>query len=139
MAEPSTNVSLQPPVAKPSLPLPPATSIFRGPNGIRAGWRALIFLLIFAALAIAVNLGVWLVRHFLLHAASHFQMASSLSPAAAILSDGPLLLFSGLAALIMSRIEHRKWAQYGLPPAFAFRQDFWVGTFVGFLAISTSL
>jgi membrane protease YdiL (CAAX protease family) len=134
-------------MSDPAIALPPAVNvpppapytIFRGPNGIRAGWRALIFLGIFAGFAIAVNLVVWLVRHFWLHIPSHFQMASSLSPAAAILSDGPLLLFAGLAALIMSRIEHRKWEQYGLPLRFAFRQHFWLGTLVGFLAISTSL
>jgi uncharacterized protein len=39
----------------------------------------------------------------------------------------------------MSRIEHRKWGQYGLPVRFAFRSHFWVGTIIGFLAISTSL
>ncbi len=120
-------------------PPQPPKSVFRGPNGIRAGWRALIFLGVFAGLAIAVNLVVWLVRHFLLHTSSHFQMASSLSPAAAILSDGPLLLFAGFAALIMSRIEHRKWEQYGLPLRVAFREDFWIGTLAGFPAISTSL
>jgi len=113
-------------------------TVFRGPNGIRAGWRVLIFLAIFAALALAVNFSVWLVMHFLLHHQRHVEV-SSLTPTAAILSDGFLLLFSGLAALIMSRIEHRQWAEYGLPARFAFRQDFWVGTFFGFLAISTSL
>lgn len=90
-------------------------------------------------LVAAVNLVVWLVMHFLLHRPSQFGTASSLSPGAAILSDGTIFLFTGLAALIMSRIEHRKWGQYGLPLRFAFREQFWVGTFVGFLAISTSL
>jgi membrane protease YdiL (CAAX protease family) len=39
----------------------------------------------------------------------------------------------------MSRIEHRKWGQYGLPARFAFRSHFWLGILVGFLAISASL
>jgi hypothetical protein len=127
-----------PPAA--SVPTPPAPhTVFRGPNGIRAGWRALIFIAIFAGLALAVNLISWLVVHFFLHRPPHLAITSSLSPGAANLSDGALLLFSGLAALIMSRIERRKWAEYGLPGRFAFRQDFWVGTVVGFLAISASL
>jgi membrane protease YdiL (CAAX protease family) len=138
MSEPATNPALS--VSPPAVPQPPpATSVFRGPNGIRAGWRALIFLAIVVGLVAAVNLGVWLVMHFLLHRPLQFGTASSLSPAAAILSDGSIFVFTGLAALIMSRIEHRKWEQYGLPLRFAFRGDFWIGTLVGFLAISTSL
>src|ERR1700678_3020327 len=103
-----------------NLPPPSATSVFRGPNGVRAGWRTLIFLAIFAGLAVAVNLVIWLVGHFLLHSRPHMGTASSLSPAAALISDGAILLFSGVAALIMSRIEHRKWQEYGLPVRFAF-------------------
>ena len=140
MSDPAIKLAPESSASQPIIPQPPpAPGIFRGPNGIRAGWRVLIFLAIFAGLAIAVNLVIWLVMHFLLHRPLQVGTASSLSPAAAILSDGAILLFSGLAALIMSRIEHRKWAQYGLPPRFAFRQDFWIGTLAGFLAISTSL
>lgn len=139
MSEPGTNLAPEASVSQPIAPQPPPATIFRGPNGIRAGWRALIFLAIVAALVAAVNLVVWLVLHFVLHRAPHFGTASSLSPAAAILSDGSIFVFASLAALIMSRIEHRKWGQYGLPLRFAFREHFWVGTFVGFLAISTCL
>jgi hypothetical protein len=99
----------------------------------------LIFLAIVVGLVAAVNLVVFLVMHFVLHRPLRVGTASSLSPGAAILSDGAILLFTGLAALIMSRIEHRKWEQYGLPLRFAFRDDFWIGTLIGFLAISTSL
>ncbi len=121
-------------------PPPAPNSIFRGPNGIRAGWRVLIFLAIVVGLVAAVNLVVWLVAHFLLHRSpQQFGTASSLSPVVAVLSDGAILLFTGIAALIMSRIEHRKWEQYGLPLKFAFRTHFWIGTLAGFLAITTSL
>ena len=92
-----------------------------------------------AGLVAAVNLVLWLVLHFLLHRAPQLGTASSLSPAAALLSDGASFLFTAVAALIMSRIEHRKWGEYGLPVRFAFRKHFWLGTLVGFLAISTSL
>jgi membrane protease YdiL (CAAX protease family) len=139
MSEPGINLAPKASVSPPTIPQPPPTSIFRGPNGIRAGWRALIFLAVVAGLVAAVNLAIWLVMHFLLHHPFQVGTASSLTPAAAILSDGAILVFTGLAALIMSRIEHRKWKQYGLPLRFAFRGDFWVGTLVGFLAISTSL
>jgi len=119
--------------------MPAPHSVFRGPNGIRAGWRALIFLAIVAGLVAAANLIVFLVLHFFLHRPPHVQIASSLAPSAAALSDGSLFLFTALAALIMSRIEHREWDQYGLPARLAFRTDFWIGLFIGFLAISVSL
>ncbi|HWY22539.1 MAG TPA: type II CAAX endopeptidase family protein [Candidatus Acidoferrum sp.] len=140
MSEPAINLPQEPSVSQPTVPQPPSgTSIFRGPNGIRAGWRVLIFLAIVAGLVAAVNLVVWLVLHFLLHHAPQFGTTSSLSPATAVLSDGAIFVFTGLAALIMSRIEHRKWREYGLPVRFAFRQHFWLGTLAGFLAISASL
>ncbi len=105
------------PEAEPAVPQPlvsapaPTNNIFREPNGIRAGWRALIFLAIVAGLVGAVNLVILLVAQFVLHHWPHIGMTSSLSPAVAALSDGSLFLFGALAALIMARIEHRKWGE----------------------------
>src|SRR6266436_1415344 len=102
MPEPARNLPPEPSASQPTFPQPPSSAnIFRGPNGIRAGWRVLIFLAIVAGLVAAVNLAVWLVSHFLLHRAPRIGMASSLSPALAVLSDGSILLFTGIAALIM--------------------------------------
>jgi membrane protease YdiL (CAAX protease family) len=139
MTDPEIN--LPPAVLPPQPPSQPApvNTVFRGPNGIRAGWRALIFLAVVAGLIAAVNFSVFLVLHFILHRPPNFKMASSLTPTAAAVSDGMLFLFTAVAALIMSRIEHRKWQQYGLPARFAFRKNFWLGTLIGFLAISASL
>jgi membrane protease YdiL (CAAX protease family) len=140
MSESTINLPLEPSAPQPVVPPPaPMNSVFRGPNGIRAGWRVLIFLAIVAGLVAAVNVIVALVLHFLLHRVPHFEVVSSLTPTTAILSDGAILLFTGIAAVIMSRIEHRKWGQYGLPARFAFRSHFWLGILSGFLAISTSL
>jgi uncharacterized protein len=122
-----------------STPAPAPNTAFKGPNGIRAGWRALIFLAIFAGLAVAVNVIIALVAHFVWHQTPHVGTANSLSPTGALLSDGPIFLFSVIAALIMSRIEHRKWSEYGLPLRFAFGKHFWLGILVGFLSISASL
>jgi membrane protease YdiL (CAAX protease family) len=113
--------------------------MFRGPNGIRAGWRVLIFAALVAAVGIALGMAFMLV--ILLrggHAAARFQ-ESALTPLGLSLSEAAILLCTGVAALIMARIEHRQFGQYGLPARSAFGKHFWMGTLAGFLAISTCL
>ena len=140
MPDPAINLSSEPLVSHPEPTEPPLpNTVFRGPNGIRAGWRALIFLAIVAGLVAAANLIAFLVLRFLLHRSPHASMSTSLTPSVAALSDGLLFVFTVLAALIMSRIEHRKWGEYGLPAKFAFRKNFWLGTVIGFFSISASL
>ena len=53
MNDPNVSPSL-PTALEPTSPLPPPppNTVFRGPNGIRAGWRVLIFL----ALVLAITL-----------------------------------------------------------------------------------
>jgi CAAX protease family protein len=92
-----------------------------------------------AGLVAAANLVAFLVIRFLLRHTPHASMASTLSPSVAALSDGLLFLFTAVAALIMSQIEHRGWGEYGLPARFAFRRNFWLGTVLGFLTISATL
>jgi membrane protease YdiL (CAAX protease family) len=66
--------------------------------------------------------------------------ASAVTPLGlSILELTLFLLPTGIAAALMARIEHRKFGGYGLPAKFAFRKDFWIGTSIGFLAISASL
>ncbi|MGA8764418.1 MAG: type II CAAX endopeptidase family protein [Candidatus Sulfotelmatobacter sp.] len=139
MSEPASPIPAEPSTAPPLLPPTPATSLFRGPNGIRAGWRALIFLAIVVGLVVAINFVIFLVLHFVLHRPPQVARLSSLSPVTTILTDGAIFVFTGLAALIMGRFEHRKWGEYGLPAKYAFRSHFWIGTLTGFLAISASL
>ena len=121
-------------------PQPPNT-VFRGPHGIRAGWRVLIFL----ALVAAVTVGIGLLFALFRFATKGFAAAqgnihvSGLTPLGLSLTEGALFLVPSIAALIMARIEHRKYGQYGLPARFAFRKDFWIGILVGFLSISGCL
>lgn len=110
-----------------------ANRIFRGPNGIRAGWRALIFLSIVAALMLATSEIVRLLRH------GHVSASTSITPMAVFLWDGPVLFYFVLAALIMARIERRKFSQYGLTLRSAFGPDFWVGAAIGFATVSAIL
>jgi membrane protease YdiL (CAAX protease family) len=113
-------------------PLP--NTIFRGPNGLRAGWRILIFLALVAALVFALGVGLRLLAR-----ANPRINVSQLTPVGLGLSEAALFLLTAIPALVMARIEHRKFGQYGLPAKFAFRRDFWIGGAVGFLAISGCL
>jgi CAAX protease family protein len=136
MSEAGIVVFPEPPIP-PAVPPPVPNTIFRGPNGIRAGWRVLIFLAIAAACAGAL-LAVLGALRVLLGGRGQFN-ASQLTPAGTLLSEGALLLFTAVPAMIMAKIERRKFGDYGLPARSAFRKDFWIGGLVGFLAISSGL
>jgi uncharacterized protein len=116
-------------------------TIFRGPNGIRAGWRVLSFLILIVALQLAVALPfvlLWITRH---HGRPRLAIANygTLSPSILAVSEAILFVFPAIAAWIMARIEHRQWGQYGLPIRLAFQKNFWVGALVGFVCISANL
>jgi len=124
---------IPPPVVPAPIPQPPNT-FWRGPNGIRAGWRVLIFLAIVAGISLTLIVGIFIVSRGRIQAG-----VSGLTPLGVGLSEAAIFFVTAIAALIMSVIEHRSWGQYGLPARHAFRGDFWIGTVVGFLAISTCL
>jgi membrane protease YdiL (CAAX protease family) len=101
--------------------------------------------LIFLALVAAVTVGIGLLLAIFRFATRGFAAAqgdirvSGLTPLGLSLTEGALFVVPSIAALIMARIEHRKYGQYGLPARFAFRKDFWIGILVGFLSISGCL
>lgn len=105
----------------------PRQDMFIGKNGLRAGWRLLIYLLIVAASAFGINTLVRLVLH-----PQHVGL------------NGWVLLWEELsefalvfgAAWIMSRIERRPVGAYGLPAKEMFASKFWLGFLFGLLEIS---
>jgi len=136
MADPEFIPKLQPAAAPVATSAPhPRPTIFRGPNGIRAGWRVAIFL----AIAFALILVAAAVLRMFIPGARTGMEVSAITPLGLILIEGPLLFFTAIPALFMAQIERRKFGQYGLPVRFAFGKDFWVGTVAGFLAISACL
>lgn len=135
MSGPEIPIPPQPEPIPPATPAQPRNTIFRGPNGIRAGWRVLIFLAILAGLAVAGFLSAVALAH-----GRRISIGlSQLTPLGLGLSEGVSFLLVAIAAAIMARIEHRRWGQYGLPVLSAFKKDFWIGTVIGFLAISGCL
>lgn len=104
--------------------------IFVGPNGIRAGWRLLIYS-IFAA----VILGVFF--HVALHTSPLRVPAFRLGE---LLPRELIALFAVLAAAaIMARIEHRRFGSYGLPWKRALGARFCEGVVWGFAALTVIL
>lgn len=119
-------------------PQPPAHNAFRGPNGIRAGWRVLMFLIIACGLLLVLAGALRFAALFLF---GEIQLGGGLqlTPLGTSSLEGTILFVTAGAALIMARIERRKFGAYGLPAGLAFRKDFWIGTLVGFAAISACL
>jgi membrane protease YdiL (CAAX protease family) len=124
----SQPVAPAPAPAKPSA----AHNIFIGPDGIRAGWRLLIFL----ALDFAFIYGI--VR---------IPGVRALLPSQQILTAKGLLFSEGLlnllplllAAAVMTLIEKRSFADYGMPLQEAFGKRFWQGVPIGFIMLSLLL
>ena len=121
-------------------PGPPPNTVFRGPNGLRAGWRALLFLAIVAAIPLTLTVLIGIVFGLLHRGGPRPSFgASGLTPLGLSISEGAILLDTVAAAFIMARIERRRFGVYGLPLRSAFGKDFWIGLVVGFVAISGSL
>lgn len=108
--------------------------LFIGPKGLRAGWRLLIFL----ALCVAQLVGVSFVRVHFFGATVPREPVGPITATPMMLggSEAIELLFVVIAALIMGRIEGRKFSDYGLPLRRILGRDFWLGCLWGFLGIS---
>ncbi len=119
----------------PEIELPPATaptpstsSFFIGPHGLRAGWRLLIFLVMAAAMFFFVA--------FVFQSKLLKLLGTDFSARNVIVQE--LISFSIIliATFTMSRIEHRRFAAYGLPARGFLGRNFWSGAMWGFVMLS---
>jgi hypothetical protein len=101
--------------------------IFIGQQGLRAGWRILVFLAIIAVLSGLVSP---LQRRLVKNLGTDFSASNVIL--------GELIAFAVLllATLAMGKFEHRRIADYGLPFRQALRKDFWTGALWGFVMLS---
>ena len=131
-----------PPAMDPAPPLtPPPPGPQRnpmryGPNGLRAGWRALIFLVIVASIIFLISVIGHYVTRKLGHSPANTGPLTTLAPGLVASSALPFFAVILAASLIMGRTEHRKLAHYGLPLRASFPKHFWEGLLWGFIAIS---
>jgi membrane protease YdiL (CAAX protease family) len=107
-------------------PTQPAQTIFVGPHGIRTPWRFLLYVVIAAAIFLALVV-------FTRALFSHHHLPSILI---GLITEFDLLVAATGSALVMARIEKRPFGAYGLPRSGAFGKMFWIGSLWGFAAIS---
>ena len=108
--------------------------IFLGTNGIRAGWRMLMAFALFFLFLFVVQAG--LKRIPPLEAWRHAQPKAVDTPWILLLGEGIATLSVLLAALVMTFIEKRAFADYGLPGNAAFGKRFWQGVPYGFAMLT---
>jgi membrane protease YdiL (CAAX protease family) len=119
--------------ASEATPAPPVRhhSVLKGQNGLRAGWRLLIFFAIFLPLFYGAMRS--------LDALIRSTHADSSTPLDVVFSIDLLVLPLLIATWIMGRIEGRSFADYGLPWRRAFGRRFWQGAGFSFVSISLLL
>jgi len=124
----------------PVIPAPPPeverNKIFYGPDGLRAGWRLLIFALILGSIVGVLSL----IGHYaaILNGPppANPSQDATLTPGIIALGEIPLFGLILFVSWIMGRIERRQISHYGLPSRPPFPKNFWAGLLWGFLAIS---
>ena len=135
----ASDLSSNPADMPPSETLPPApaaapNTIFYGPKGLRPVWRILIFLAICMALFVGIG-AIKPLQTFLRSLAPK----NTLTPLSTLVSEGISAAVVLIAAAIMTRIDKRTFADYGLPWNQAFGKRFWQGIPLGFAMLSVLL
>jgi CAAX protease family protein len=106
-------------------------SIFRGPDGYRAGWRFLLFWVILFGLQAAFQaVLVYMVQR------GNVTVPPWPNATVLIVQDGISLIAVLAATLIMARLERRRLRDYGIPGRDSFSRPFWIGSIFGFAAVS---
>lgn len=112
-------------------------NVFMGPNGIRVGWRLLLFFVFFIAFIQAEG---FVLHHIPAVAAWHkAQDPNAMTPPLAIFQESIAIFALLVATLLMSLIEKRTYSDYYLPPNQALGKRFWQGVPYGFAMLSLLL
>ncbi len=112
-------------------------NIFMGPNGIRAGWRLLLFIFLLFA---CIKGEAFTLKHVpAVDAWFKAQDPNVFTPPLAILSESILLFALVVATAVMAVIEKRTYADYYLPLNQFLGKRFWQGVPYGFAMLSLLL
>jgi uncharacterized protein len=102
------------------------TNVFIGENGLRSGWRLLIYFVILVAAVFSLGVLVRLLQ----------LKINGLNGWGLLLQEMPgfVIVFGG--ALIMSLIEKKQAGVYGLPVGELLGKKFWLGFLIGLVEVS---
>jgi membrane protease YdiL (CAAX protease family) len=101
--------------------------IFTGPQGLRAGWRLLIFLFLLVFLfSASIPLQKLLAG----------RLGAGFSPPNVIFGEAFTFSIILVATSVMGRFERRTLSEYGLPFRLALGKRFWTGALWGFAMVS---
>ena len=113
-------------ISGPEQPHPePTSTILVGPQGLRAGWRLLLYVLLWRALRM-------LLRMTLADIEPHVEVKLWLD----LIAEWGSFATVALPAVVMGWIEQRRFGDYGLPGRGAFGKPFWIGLAWGITAIT---
>ncbi len=104
--------------------------IFIGPNGVRAGWRFVMYVLLFAGLVFVFQRILKFVPGFV-EIVRTGQREGILTPQFEFIFESTVIAAALVAAGIMARFEKRRFGVYGLPVEKAFGKLFWQGVLWG--------
>lgn len=111
-------------------------SVFIGLNGVRSGWRVLLFYSLLVSLVFLLIVAIRAIRAVL---GLPPNTTNVLTPGRALLNEGVLLFGVLLTSAIFSRFERRSLADYGLPFRSAFGARFLEGLLWGFALMAVVL
>lgn len=127
--DPTSNGLSQPPALK-ARSESTIHQVFIGPQGLRSGWRFVIYVVAFVALTFAFSR---MTRAFV-------PRTHGLPPLWLFLvGEIQQLIAAVLPAIGLSYLENRRFDDYGLPRKRAFGKNFWIGAVWGFAAITLLL
>jgi membrane protease YdiL (CAAX protease family) len=104
--------------------------VLLGPDGVRSGWRAAFYVALFLLFLLGLQL-ISLLLHVRL-----VTRADMITPGSLAIQELLSIASALAAALVMSRIEGRRFGDYGMPWREAFRGNFWIGTLWGISGIT---
>ena len=138
MSSDSTNQAETPQIGGSIPPQPPAPeskpflleTIFLAPQGVRAGWRAALYIALFLLLISGAATAAGL-----LHIAA-FGPGTTITPRVLATQEGLAALCAIAAAAILARLERRRFAEYGMPLTQALGKNFWLGAIWGIATVS---
>jgi uncharacterized protein len=114
-----------------------ATPVFIGRDGLRAGWRLLLFVIVVAAALFSANRALRLLPGA--RAARQAAASGVLPPLPVLVSELAQALTVLAVIALFAAVERRPWRDYGLPWREVFGSRFWQGAFWGLAAISAEL